>query len=179
MTLELQYILIFYKINNNLRNYYFHDHQHVERCLHDFPPLEVTEQYKKLWSLSNRRLFVARLLKHIGWVHQVGIMLYPIGHPRVQRVRDGRIKFERSYSNKNGGIQVLVKSLWTWAQSPKEWWCYFETGTFFFHPYMWQCGNIVAGNFPGLPARKVFHWPSTQDDKIPLCIERILLTKPK
>ena len=138
----------------------------------------VTEQYGKLWSLSNRRLFVARVLEHIRLVNQVGIMLYPFGHPRVKRVRDGRIKFERSYSNKNGGIQVLVKSLWTWAQSPKEWWCYFETGTFFFHPYMSQCGNIVAGNFPGLPARKVFHWPSTQDDKIPLCIKRILLTKP-
>ena len=122
MTLELQYILIFYKINKNLHNYYFHDHQHVERCLHDFPPLEVTEQYRKLWSLSNRRLFVARLLKHIGWVHQVGIMLYPISHPRVQRVKDGRTKFESSYSTKNGDIQVLVKSFWAWERSPREWW---------------------------------------------------------
>ena len=92
----------------------------LNRYLHDFPPLEVTEQYGKLWSLSNRRLFIARVLEHIGLVNQVGIMLYPFGQPRVKRVRDGSIKFERSYSNKNGGIQVLVKSLWTWAQSPRE-----------------------------------------------------------
>ena len=37
----------------NLRIYYFHEHQHVKHCLHDFPPLEVTKQYEKIWSASN------------------------------------------------------------------------------------------------------------------------------
>ena len=36
--------------------------------------------------------------------------LLPFEHMRVQRVKEGRTKWERSFSTRNGGLSILVKS---------------------------------------------------------------------
>ena len=75
-----------------------------------FPLMECVRKDGKTYSLSNRRLYVARVLHIMGVVAEVQIDLLPFEHARVHRVKDGKTKWERVFSTRNMGVSVLVKS---------------------------------------------------------------------
>ena len=76
----------------------------------DFPFLECVEKDGKVYSLSNRRLYVARVLFGMGVVTGVSVDLLPFQHPRVHRVKDSKTKRERAFSIRNDGLSVIVQS---------------------------------------------------------------------
>ena len=75
-----------------------------------FPLMECVRKDGKTYSLSNRRLYVARVLHIMGVLAEVQIDLLPFEHARVHRVKDGKTKWERVFSTRNMGVSVLVKS---------------------------------------------------------------------
>merc|ERR1712070_1295197 len=69
-----------------------------------------------MYSLSNRRLFMFRVLHRRGLVDKVNAMVYSLFSERVQRLRfDPRFgcelsKWERSFSSRCDGTKVVVDS---------------------------------------------------------------------
>merc|ERR1739848_883074 len=82
----------------------------------DFPPIEVVRIGDKFYSLSNRRLFVFRVLACHGIVSEVLALVYCLASSRVLRERwcDSldrmASKFERSWSSRCDGAYVEVRS---------------------------------------------------------------------
>ncbi|CAE8621464.1 unnamed protein product [Polarella glacialis] len=70
------------------------------------PPLEVTLYQDNLYSLSNRRLFVLRVLANHGLIKDIPVVRYDFRSSRVQHKREGQSKWERAFSTKNAGISV-------------------------------------------------------------------------
>ena len=66
-----------------------------------FPLMECVRKDGKTYSLSNRRLYVARVLHIMGVLAEVQIDLLPFEHARVHRVKDGKTKWERVFSTRN------------------------------------------------------------------------------
>jgi len=97
----------------------------MDACLfNDFPPLLCVEVDGKLFSLNNRRLYVARVLEtqlehSENFFIQVDIVEF--GHPSVQRIRDGKTKWERAFSTEDGGLTVRVKSSFSGLELPCTW----------------------------------------------------------
>ena len=78
------------------------------------PPLEHVPHDKKLYSLSNRRLFIYRVLFHH---HKLSTVEAYVFHPRAARVSQHKYdnylkrmpsKWDRSFSTKYDGERVLV-----------------------------------------------------------------------
>lgn len=83
----------------------------------DFPHLVCVRHKDAIYSLSNRRLFVARVLHVLGHLFVITIQLMPMEDSSIQRIMDGKTKWERSYSTKTDGAYVRVKSAYRWLQS--------------------------------------------------------------
>lgn len=81
-----------------------------------YPPLELVRHDGMLWSLSNRRLYVFRVLSSMGIVDKVKAAIYPMADERVQRLRWNShlgmyaSKWTRAFSTRNGGRFVTVTS---------------------------------------------------------------------
>lgn len=85
--------------------------------VNDLPKLElVMYSDGHMYSLSNRRLFVFRVLQVMGKIDRLHGILYPLSSERVQRrkIDDENgletSKWERSFSTRNGGRSVHVNS---------------------------------------------------------------------
>ena len=52
-----------------------------------YPPLELVQKDGKVYSMSNRRLFVFRVLRTMGLVGTLPGKLFPFEHPHVHRDR--------------------------------------------------------------------------------------------
>merc|ERR1712032_404008 len=83
----------------------------------DFPPLEVVRGMDgTMYSLSNRRLIVFRVLAHTNHALQIPVCIYDLHSERVQRRKyDDRLKFvaskwDRSFSTRCEGRWVNVSS---------------------------------------------------------------------
>lgn len=72
----------------------------------EFPPLEVTQVDGKWYSISNRRLFVLRVLASRGLVKTTAGIVYAEHGARLRKLRDGRTKWQRSFSTTNDGRSV-------------------------------------------------------------------------
>lgn len=78
------------------------------------PPLEVVEHHAQYYSLSNRRLFVFRVLASLGKMSRIAVKIVPPSSPRVMQLAvDKRLgcvasKWERALSTKNNGVSVEV-----------------------------------------------------------------------
>lgn len=75
----------------------------------DFPPMVCVEYQGDLWSLSNRRLFVAQALVRKGVIGEVTVRVYDMGHPLIQakkycaRLLRDASWWDRSFTTTNGG----------------------------------------------------------------------------
>jgi len=80
----------------------------------DFPPLDVTEcpQDHRLYSFSNRRLFMCRVLGNIGNLQQVDVIVHPFDCYWVKR------KWRYACTTQNEGTSVVVASDFTRDQWP-------------------------------------------------------------
>jgi len=80
----------------------------------DIPPLEVVQDGNDYYSLSNRRLFVFRVMASLKKLSSVRVILMSKSSPRVTRLaispRLGyaATKWERCFSTKNNGVEVIV-----------------------------------------------------------------------
>jgi len=74
----------------------------------NFPAMDCVFFDGKLYSLSNRRLFVARVLRLHGVLAQARVTVLPFSHYSVQRQMHGISKWEQSYSTANDGERVVV-----------------------------------------------------------------------
>merc|ERR1712032_605756 len=68
-----------------------------------FPPILCVEVEGKWFSLNNRRLYVARVLESTLEDFFMKVDLVEFMHPLVQRVKDGRSKWDRAFSTTGGG----------------------------------------------------------------------------
>ncbi|CAE7570855.1 eri-1 [Symbiodinium microadriaticum] len=81
------------------------------KAFDDFPSILCTRFHDKLFSINNRRLFVARVLEQMGCLHLIHIVVVALDDPYLQREGDGGLtKWERSFSITNGGLFVRVRS---------------------------------------------------------------------
>lgn len=89
-----------------------------------FPPLEVVWRGGALYSLSNRRLYLSRVLACLGALKTVPATVFPFECERVQCLKwDARLgrtasKWDRAFSTTNGGLSVLVRSRYAHIQTP-------------------------------------------------------------
>mmetsp|Transcript_48528 Transcript_48528/g.155767 ORF Transcript_48528/g.155767 Transcript_48528/m.155767 type:complete len:299 (-) Transcript_48528:218-1114(-) len=72
----------------------------------EFPPLEVVRHDNNWYSISNRRLFVLRVLATRGLARQVSVIVLDMNSSRMRSMRDGKTKWDRSFSTTNGGLFV-------------------------------------------------------------------------
>ena len=91
-----------------------------------FPPMElVNTESGKIYSISNRRLFVFRCLANAGVVKMVRAVMYPQTHARLHQIRfETRLrrfatKWERSFSTCCDGEFVEVDSTFMQDQFSK------------------------------------------------------------
>ena len=81
-----------------------------------FPPLEITLLDGHLYSISNRRLFLFRVLASFGLRQQVQVEYLAPGCERLRHLRwDDRLgrmapKFKRSHTTRNMGSTMQVRS---------------------------------------------------------------------
>lgn len=76
----------------------------------DLPAMQVRKHQGKYYSISNRRLFVALVLANMGLLSEVVVdILDPKGN-RLNQMKDGLTKWERSFSTLNGGLSVQMGS---------------------------------------------------------------------
>lgn len=76
----------------------------------DFPPLEVVrKKHVRYYSLSNRRLFVAKVLASMGKLSSVKVTV--LGDSRVTKMKHGRSKWERCFRTQNNGTRVSYPSM--------------------------------------------------------------------
>lgn len=75
-------------------------------CFDDLPAIQVVKRDDVFYSLSNRRLFVARVLANKGLLPKVRVHVFDMSSGRTQLMKDGRTKWERSFSTRNGGLWV-------------------------------------------------------------------------
>ena len=89
-----------------------------------FPPIELVQHEGVLYSLSNRRLFVFRVVANQSPGFRCAACLYSFDHYRVQKLAfDKRThtiasKWDRSFSTTCGGLWVHVWSKYRWKQEP-------------------------------------------------------------
>ena len=85
----------------------------------DFPPPICTKYDGCIFSLSNRRLFVARVLEQLGKLPTMKIQILPWEHQYLQRNCQftGMTKWESAFSTTVGGKFVRVKSTYEFSQS--------------------------------------------------------------
>ena len=85
----------------------------------DFPPPICTKYHGCIFSLSNRRLFVARVLEQLGKLPAIRIHILPWEHRYLQRNCQftGMTKWESAFSTRVGGKFVRVKSTYEFSQS--------------------------------------------------------------
>lgn len=72
----------------------------------EFPAMQVVKREGTYFSLSNRRLFVARVLANRKCLSRVAVKVLDPTSNRVCWMKDGRTKWQRSYSTRNGGKWV-------------------------------------------------------------------------
>lgn len=90
-----------------------------------FPPLEVVWHEGALYSLSNRRLYLSRVLACLGALKTAPAVVLPFDGERVQackydaRLRRMASKWDRSFSTTNAGASVIVRSRFAHLQTPK------------------------------------------------------------
>ena len=91
-----------------------------------FPPIELVQHEGALYSLSNRRLFVFRVVARHWPGYWFGACLYSFNHYRVQRLavtqRGGQTlapKWERAFTTRCNGLWVHVRSDYRWYQEPR------------------------------------------------------------
>jgi len=72
----------------------------------EFPAMQVVKVGGKFFSLSNRRLFVARVLRNRNALKAVEVRMLDYNGNRVQHSKGGKTKWERSFSTRNGGLYV-------------------------------------------------------------------------
>jgi len=89
---------------------------------HSLPPILCVEVEGKWFSLNNRRLYVARVLASQLENFFIQIDLVEFMHPKVQQVKDGRSKWDRAFSTKDGGFTVQVKSKFSGLELPQLCW---------------------------------------------------------
>ena len=77
--------------------------------LEALPPMEVVMHNEVHYSLSNRRLFVARVLATLGKLSEVKVRILDFDDERVQGLRDGISKWERSFTTENNGLCVFPR----------------------------------------------------------------------
>ena len=88
------------------------------------PAMGLIELDGHYFCLSNRRLFLHRVLANLGRCQQARVVLLSWNSDRVQRLRwdesRGRLatKWERSLSTKNGGQLVRIQSKFSSLQEP-------------------------------------------------------------
>lgn len=80
-----------------------------------FPHMEVTIHEGPLYSLSNRRLYIHRVLANLGDLQHAVVDVYLFTSDRVQRLKpdiNGKMctKWEPAFASKNGGKSVRVQS---------------------------------------------------------------------
>ncbi|CAE7359142.1 unnamed protein product [Symbiodinium natans] len=91
-----------------------------------FPAMEVIDLDGHYFCLSNRRLFLHRVLANMGRCQQARVVPLSWNSERVQRLRWdeslGRLatKWERSLSTKNGGRLVRIQSKFSSLQEPSR-----------------------------------------------------------
>ena len=76
----------------------------------DFPQLICTKVDDKVYSLNNRRLFVARVLEKMEKIQLIRVILIPLDHPYLQKEEEGSTKWKRSFTTTNQGLFVSVRS---------------------------------------------------------------------
>eukprot|EP00931_Biecheleriopsis_adriatica_P085928 TRINITY_DN60696_c0_g1_i1.p1 TRINITY_DN60696_c0_g1~~TRINITY_DN60696_c0_g1_i1.p1 ORF type:complete len:496 (-),score=87.88 TRINITY_DN60696_c0_g1_i1:218-1705(-) len=81
-----------------------------ELAFEDFPAVICVERDGQLFSLNNRRVFVARCLHHKGLLSTMQVKVVPFSDAYVQHERDGLSKWSRSFSTSNNGVAVSVRS---------------------------------------------------------------------
>mmetsp|Transcript_58088 Transcript_58088/g.189134 ORF Transcript_58088/g.189134 Transcript_58088/m.189134 type:complete len:458 (-) Transcript_58088:385-1758(-) len=81
------------------------------------PPVICVSHDGLLFSLNNRRVFVARVLQHKGLLQSMKVQAVHFEHPYVQRMRDGRSKWDRAFSTSNKGESVRVRSRYKYLQT--------------------------------------------------------------
>jgi len=87
-----------------------------------FPPMCVTRYPGdgRLYSLSNRRLFLFRVISNYGVLQQVNVHLYPFDDSTVvQRVKEGRPKWVRAFTTRVDGRYAQVVSDYFKHQWPR------------------------------------------------------------
>eukprot|EP00438_Fugacium_kawagutii_P034420 Skav211611 [mRNA] locus=scaffold3083:124382:125065:- [translate_table: standard] len=86
----------------------------------DFPALICTEYKGRLFSLRNRRLFVARVLEQLNRLCLIRVEVIPFDHPYLKRSTEtGITKWDQSLSTMSGGKFVRVHSKYE-AKTCKE-----------------------------------------------------------
>ena len=63
-----------------------------------------------MYSLNNRRLFVARVLHSLNILQSIRVRVVPFSDPAVQHEREGVSKWVRAFSTGNEGLSVRVRS---------------------------------------------------------------------
>lgn len=98
---------------------------HGVQVMDSFPPMELVCNSGKLYSISNRRLFVFRALAHYGILQQVPVVIYGMDAPRINnlgydpRWKRTATKWERSFTTLCDGVYVKVQSAhWESHRSP-------------------------------------------------------------
>merc|ERR1711920_526135 len=79
-----------------------------EMSSESLPMMEVVEHDGLVYSLSNRRLFVLRVLANMDCVGEIPVAVFDRQSDRVQRRRDGQTKWDRSLSTRNAGQSVVA-----------------------------------------------------------------------
>mmetsp|Transcript_150668 Transcript_150668/g.482107 ORF Transcript_150668/g.482107 Transcript_150668/m.482107 type:complete len:300 (-) Transcript_150668:156-1055(-) len=86
-----------------------------------FPFLVVTEYGGSMFCLSNRRLFMFRVLARMGVLQTARVQAMPWDSSAVQRTRwersAWRTKWERAYSTTSDGLRINVKSRYEHLQA--------------------------------------------------------------
>ncbi|CAJ1404773.1 unnamed protein product [Effrenium voratum] len=90
-----------------------------EMAFDDFPVLVCTTWNDKIYSINNRRLFVARVLEKLGKLNLISITLIPFDHPLLLKEQGGLSKWQRSFSTTSGGQFVRVRSDFVSQQADK------------------------------------------------------------
>ena len=74
----------------------------------ELPPIEVVHHDGSWYSLSNRRLFVLRVLASKHLLDLIPVTAHSFNNHRVQSRKEGKTKWERSFSTPNDGVSVTA-----------------------------------------------------------------------
>lgn len=77
------------------------------KSVNEFPPIHCTDFNGECFAVvGNRRLFMLRVLETLRDVDRVPVVHFGFRSQEIQHRRDGKTKWERSYTTRNGGLSV-------------------------------------------------------------------------